>query len=257
MDRYALLAHTNRNRQHATPGAAQPGEQDCRLRTVCRELLERAGLGHPTFEDAVATIVVGDRSGGQQPARGSFAALSQALRLIETGHADRVIVAGLMGFDPNAPALSAHRATHGVCAVLLEAQSSLASRLIGRSRLLVVAHAESADIEDGHRTGILALLQRHADKTLYVDVRSALLPAINVVANIESMHIVDLACDVPHDADCLCLLQVISFFERYAAGMTSDARGAMFANDGARADDSAGVIVLAPVGAPLQVRRCD
>lgn len=257
LDQHALLAETSRTRPSAMLGEFEPSEADRRLRAVCLEVLERAGLGRPARQCAVDSVLAGDRSAGPEALRGSFSALAHALRTIERGDADRVIVAGLMRFDSAAiESTDARTRAHGVCAVLLETESSFASRPIGRSRLIVVAHAESAFGECG-RAGILGLLRRHADKTLYVGIDSALLPAIDVIANLQHMHVVDLAANVPNDADCLCLLQLISFFERHSAGTMCDPGGAVFATDGARANDPAGVIVIAPAGEPPWPRLCD
>jgi len=254
LDRQALLAWAGGRRARAASRGLPPEESQARLRAVCREVLERAGCEQALRDGAVECVVVGDRLAGPQGPRGSFAALAQAVRRIERGEVDRLIVAGLMRVDQSATGpVAARPFVRGVCAVLLEADACLAARPIGRSRLVVVAHAE-ASLGHCDRTHILGLLQHHADKTLYVDVHSALLPAVGLVASRRALHVVDLAAEVPHDEDCQCLLQLISLFERHAIGAPSDPRGAVFASDGLRGGDPAGVIVIAPAGEPPRAR---
>lgn len=238
-------AFRRRARPPADGGAAGAA---VRLRAACTAALERAGLRELKSDRGLAGVLVGDGPAQWPIMRDSFAALMHAVQAIDCGQTRRMLVAGTLRARPDGTVAADCTAGGGV-AVLLEAQSSLAARLPGHSRLTLVDHAE-ARASDAGGARVLDLLQRHADKPLYVSADSSLRPALAVMADLQPMRVVDLGTDVPADPGCQCLLQLVSLFERHACGHTAAEAGAVFASGGAAGGGAAGVLVVAPAGDP-------
>lgn len=246
LDSRHLLADAFRGRAGAPPAEAETGSDAVRLRAACTAALERAGLGELKSDRGLAGVLIGDGPEQWPTMRDSFAALMHAVQAIECGQAQRMLVCGVLRLPPDAGHPDSPCAG-GAVAVLLEAQSCLAARLPMRSWLTLVDHAEARACEDGGAR-VLGLLERHADKPLYVSVESSLRPALAVMANLHPLRVVDLGADVPPDAGCQCLLQLVALFERHACGCAPQEPGAVFAGDGSVAGGPTGIFVVAPAG---------
>lgn len=224
-----------RNRRTA-PQSAQP-DAALRLRNVCGAALDRAGRRGLRADPQLEGVMIGDGPATWPLMRSSFAALVCAFHSIQSGRSQRLLVAGQPQFG----------GTLGACAVLLEAESCLSAGLRGREHLNVLTCAQGrAGAQEG--SSVLAVLQRHAEKTLYIGAKHALRTALRIIAGPGRLHLEDLGVDVPPDANCLCLLQLIAYFERQAGGAEKRAPGAVFSNDGALASSQVGILVVAPAG---------
>jgi hypothetical protein len=244
LDSLETLDAAYRKRRIA-PRAPLP-EAALRLRNVCGAALDRAGRRWLRADPGLEGLMIGDGPASWPLMRSSFAALVSAFRSIQSGRSQRLLVAGQPQFGGNL----------GACAVLLEAESCMEEGLRGRRHLNLLACAEGrAGVQEG--SGVLALLQRHAEKTLYISATHALRAALGIIASPGRLQLKDLAADVPPDANCLCLLQLIAFFERHAGGDAQHAPGAVFSNDGPLASSPAGILIVAPAGHATEAMLSD
>ena len=140
------------------------------MRNVCGTALGRAGRGSLRSDPRLEGLAIGDGPASWPLMRNLFAALVSAFRSIRSGRSQRLLVAGQAQFGD----------TLGACAVLLEAESCLEASLRGRRHLNLLACAEGrADAKEG--SGLLALLQRRAEKTHYIGSTHALRTALGIV----------------------------------------------------------------------------
>lgn len=246
LDAFETLKMAYRNRRQARPPAQTPRDAELLLRNVCAAVLARAGRRGARADPELARLMVGSRHGRWPRMRNSFRALVWAFRAIHSGQSQRVMVAGQPRFGD----------ALGACAVLLEAERCMDEALRERGHLNLLGYAEGrADMLDGAR--VLALLERHVDKTLYIGPKHVLRPALGVIAGSRRLDMEDLGVNLPPDVNCQCLMQLIAMYELHATGAARDEPGAVFANDGAPYGGAAGILIVAPVGDPVDMRLAD